>query len=202
MATNYTRMTVQELLDALALADRNPPRELLAVCFQQREELTQPLLAILAEQWVSTGERAAWEPEDPRWLLTVHAARLLIAWREAAALPIFASIFADEEQENLMEWLSGDLNLYGPLLVEEFARLLERDIWSYGKTCVIEELGAVAKRFPEARRRVITALRGALPTLSELEGMDDESVTDDQITHGVSPRWNWLNSRTKKRFPS
>ena len=201
MTTNYMQMTVQQLLDALAAADEKPPRELLEVCYQRREELTQPLLTILAEKWVVTAEKAAWGPEDPRWLLTVHAARLLIAWRETAALPIFASIFADETQENLMDWINGNLNLYGPLLVEEFVHLLERDIWGYSKTSVIEELTTVAKRFPETRRRIITALRGVLPTLSELEGMGDESVTDDQISAWTFAAMELAELKDKEAIP-
>ena len=201
MTTNYMQMTVQQLLDALAAADEKPPRELLEVCCQRREELTQPLLTILAEKWVVTGEKVLWNAEDPRWLLTVHAARLLIAWRETAALPIFASIFADETQENLMDWMNGNLNLYGPLLVEEFARLLEWDMWSDGTICVIEELATVAKRFPETRRRIITALRGVLPTLSELEGMGDESVTDDQISAWTFAAMELAELKDKEAIP-
>lgn len=181
MTKKYSEMDVSELLSALETAGEKPARELLDACLERREALTPALLKILEAGWWSTPKNRKWEPEDDRWLLTVHAARLLIHWREAAALPHFAKILADEDQENLHDWLDEDFPRMGPALIEHIAPLLTQDIGKFCKTTILRALRTIGQRFPESRRRVIHAIRTAMPTLEELDALDTESVDDDLI---------------------
>ena len=179
MTTNFRSMSVSALLDALAKAGEKPPRELLEACLTRREELTPHLLRIVEAGWWPTLENRKWKPEDDRWLLTVHAARLLIHWREVAALPHFAKILADEDQENLHDWFEDDMALMGPVLIGHLAPLLTQEIWKFCKTGIMRTLRIIAQRFPEARRPVIQAIRSTLPSLAELDASANESVDDD-----------------------
>lgn len=201
MATDFRSMSVSALLDALAKAGEKPPRELLEACLARREELTPDLLRIVEAGWWPTPENRKWKPEDDRWLLTVHAARLLIHWREEAALPHFAAILADEDQANLQEWLDEDFSLYGPVLVGYFAPLLTQDIWKFGKTSIARYLRYVGQRFPETRRRAIQAIRSALPSLAEVDAIDDEFVDDDLIVVWTFAALELAELRDKESIP-
>lgn len=201
MATDFRSMSVSALLDALAKAGTNPPRELLEACVQRQEELTPHLLRIVEAGWWPTAENRKWDSEDDRWLLTVHAARLLIHWREVAVLPHFAKILADEDQENLHDWLDEDFARMGPVLIEHIAPLLTQDIGKFCKTTILRTLRFIGQRFPESRRRVIQTIQTALPTLEELEAIDDESVYDDLIVEWTFAALESAEIKDKESIP-
>ena len=152
---DYHSLPVDELLTALEQAGRTPDLDLVRACLERREELTPSLLEMLAG-----GVDEDWELDDPRWYREVHAGLLLIAFREPAALPIFAEIFRDQERENLVEWFSTKLPTYGPAATQMVIDLLNDDsAYEFARFVSTEMLAAIAFHHPGERERVLEALR-------------------------------------------
>jgi len=109
-----------------------------------------------------------WDPDDPRCYREIHAGLLLIAFREPAALPIFAEIFRDEKRENLIEWFSTQLPAYGPAATQMVIDLLQDDsAYDYPRFTATEMLSAIALQHPGERERILQALRALLPPLGK-----------------------------------
>jgi len=160
---DYRSLSADGLLAALEQAGRTPDLDLIRVCLERQEELTPGLLKMLAE-----GGEEDWEPDDPRGYREVHAGLLLIAFREPAALPIFAEIFRDEERENLIEWFSTKLTAYGPVVTQMAVDLLNDDrAYEFARFVSTEMLAAIALHHPGERERILEALRAQLPPLGE-----------------------------------
>ena len=160
---DYRSLSADELLTALEQAGRTPDLDLIRTCLERKEELTPGLLEMLAG-----GVEKDWEPDDPRWYREIHAGLLLIAFREPAALPIFAEIFRDEERENLIEWFSTELPAYGPAATQMTIDLLNDDsAYEFARIVSTEMLAAIAWHHPDERERILEALRALLPPLAE-----------------------------------
>jgi uncharacterized protein YecA (UPF0149 family) len=179
---DYHSLSADELLTALEQAGRTPDLDLIRACLERREELTPALLAMLAE-----GVDESWEPGDPRWYREIHAGLLLIAFREPAALPIFAEIFRDEEREDLHEWFSTELPAYGPAATQMLLDLLNDDsAYEFARIVSTEMLAAIAWHHPGERERILEALRALLPPLRE----------DGTLPPGLrfQELWTWVAS--------
>ena len=160
---DYRSLSADELLTVLEQAGRTPDLDLIRACLERQEELTPGLLEMLAE-----GGDEDWEPGDPRWYREVHAGLLLIAFREPAALPIFAEIFRDEERENLIEWFSTKLPAYGPAATQMVIDLLNDDsAYEFARIVSTEMLAAIALHHSGERERILEVLRAQLPPLGE-----------------------------------
>ena len=160
---DYRSLSADELLIALEQSGRTPDLDLIRACLERREELTPGLLEMLAG-----GVDEDWDPDDPRWYWEIHAGLLLIAFREPAALPIFAEIFRDEERENLIEWFSTELPAYGPAATQMVIDLLnDQDAYEFTRFVSTEMLAAIAFQHPGERERILEALRALLPPLGE-----------------------------------
>lgn len=160
---DYRSLSADELLIALEQSGRTPDLDLIRACLERREELTPGLLEMLAG-----GVDEDWDPDDPRWYWEIHAGLLLIAFREPAALPIFAEIFRDEARENLIEWFSTELPAYGPAATQMVIDLLnDQDAYEFTRFVSTEMLAAIAFQHPGERERILEALRALLPPLGE-----------------------------------
>jgi len=163
MNIDYRSLFATELLAALEQAGRSPDLDLIRACLERREELTPGLLEMLAE-----GVDEDWDPDDPRCYQEIHAGLLLIAFREPAALPVFAEIFRDEERENLIEWFSTELPAYGSVATQMVIDLVnDASAYDYARAAATEMLSAIALHHPGERERILEALRALLPPLGE-----------------------------------
>jgi uncharacterized protein YecA (UPF0149 family) len=180
---DYSSLPADELLTALEQAGRTPDLDLVRACLERREELTPGLLEMLAG-----GVDEDWDPDDPRWYREVHAGLLLIAFREPAALPIFAEIFRDEERENLVEWFSTKLPAYGPAATQMVVDLLNDDsAYEFARFVSTEMLAAIAFHHPGERERVLEALRAQLPPL-------EDGTLALSPEAGFQEIWTWVAS--------
>ena len=184
MTTDYQTLSADQLLDALEQADRTPDLHLIHACLERREELTPGLLRMLAE-----GGDDDWDPDDPRWFGEIHAGLLLIAFREPAALPIFAEVFRDKERDNLIEWFSFELGAYGPAATQMLIDLLNDDS-AYWYPCATAAgmLAQIAWHHPSERERILEALRALLPPLEEDGTLALPSDADSEEV------WTWVAS--------
>ena len=163
MTTDYGSLSADQLLAKLEQAGRTPDLDLVRTCLERREELTPSLLDMLAGR-----VDESWDDDDPRWYREVHAGLLLIAFREPAALPIFAEIYRDEEQDDLIEWFSTELPAYGPALTPMAIEMLDDpSARRYARISSTEFLAAVAWHHPRERERILEALRAYLLPLAE-----------------------------------
>jgi hypothetical protein len=177
---NYSKLSDKALLDALAQAGRKPEKELIAACLARKASLIPHLLDLVLME----GDEA-WDADDPRWYTGVHAGRLLIAFREPAAIPIFVEILRDDEWENLSEWFQTDLHHYGPAILPPLVELLaDERVEPLNRVSVVEVLTNIASRYPEVRQTVRFALRAVLPPL-QADGtlaIDDEDLAEAEIS--------------------
>ena len=163
MATDYKTLSADQLLDTLEQAGRTPDLDLIHACLERREELTPGLLKMLAEDGDDD-----WDLDDPRWFGEIHAGLLLVAFREPAALPIFADVFRDRERDTLLEWFSIELGAYGPAATQMLIDLLNDDsAYWYPRAAAMEMLAQIAWRHPSERERILESLRALLPPLEE-----------------------------------
>lgn len=185
MSTTYTEYSTEELLHALEIAGRHPDLDLLKACLDRPEELTPGLLEMMEEP----DEEAHWLDEDPRWYRQVHAGKLLLAFREPEAMPLFEEILRNSERDTLLEWFDSDLHVFGPPFVPILIDIMrDESAGDYGRSLSIGLLGQIAREHPETRERVLEALRAELPPVSpEGEPDLDRSVTHDDVEH-----WSWV----------
>ena len=182
MTTNYRSLSADQLLAELEQAGRTPDLDLVRACLERREELTPSLLDMLAG-----GVDESWDADDPRWFREVHAGLLLIAFREPAALPIFAEIHRDEERENLIEWFGMELPAYGPALTPMAIELLDDpSAHTYARISSTELLTTVALHHPRERERILEALRAYLLPLAE-----DGTLIIEPDARRPAFLWSW-----------
>ncbi len=182
MTTDYGLLSADQLLAELEQAGRPPDLDLVRTCLERREELTPFLLDMLAG-----GVDESWDADDPRWYREVHAGLLLIAFREPAALPIFAEIYRDEERENLIEWFGMELPAYGPALTPMAIELLDDpSAHTYARISSTELLATVALHHPGERERILEALRAYLLPLAE-----DGTLITEPDARRPAFLWSW-----------
>lgn len=153
-----------ELIEILETTGPILPVELIDVCLQRKESLTAPFLEILEasrqDDWGLTS--------DAHWFRGDHAGKFLIAFEEAAALPIFEQIYAssDERDEDMVAWFGTDLAYFGETAVSPLIRILQTNtqgLYHYGRAIAATILKIIAFQVPEAGEAVLMALRGQLP---------------------------------------
>lgn len=164
------------------MAGRHPDPNLIEECLDRPDELTPGLLAMLE----IPAPDSHWMGEDPRWYGQVHAGKLLLAFRELEALPLFVDILRDPENETLLEWFDSDLHVLGPPAVPAFIDVMQDEsAHAYGRHLSISTLRQIAHDHPEeVREQVLEVLRAELPPLSDDgEGSLDRDVEYEQIEH-------------------
>jgi hypothetical protein len=161
----YQSLDDQALLVALEQSGAAPHPALIAECLARQESLTPALLQLFQESLDD-----AWEADDdPRWHRLRHAGKLLIAYREPAALPIFADLFTrPDDALDVLEWFETDLAQYGATAVATLLHITNLDTagaYHYGRALACGTLSLIARQNPETGTEIITALRAKLPTL-------------------------------------
>ncbi len=183
---DYQLLTADQLLAALQEAGRAPDLDLIRACLERREELTPGLLEMLA-----ASDNESWLDDDPRWHTTIHAGLLLIAFREPAALPIFAEIFRDEEREHLIEWFDTELPAYGPAATQMAIDLFnDAGAHEYARSSAAGVLAAIGWQYPKEQERILPTLRAHLPPLAK----DGELALPGDILIEPDPLWTWVVS--------
>lgn len=183
--SHYADRSPEELLEALEMAGRHPDLDLIKECLKHPDALMPGLLDLLAAS--DGGED--WPDGDPRWYRRVHAGKLLLAFAEPDAAPLFADILRDEENDTLIEWFDTDLHALGPSGVPALIEVVQDgDAFTYGRNLSISALGQIAREHPETRKGVVQALRAALPSLTD-DGAPDVDL--DTVTHDDA--WCWAN---------
>jgi len=157
---DYTVFSDAELLAALEYAGEAPHPDLIRACLAHQEALTPGLLALL-----EAGTDLEWPDSDPRWYAEVHAGLLLCAFREPAALPVFARRLREEDSDELVEWFEDALPYYyGPLAIPMLVELLNiQDAYVYPSIVACQMLVYIVLHHPEVQTHVIAALRQHLP---------------------------------------
>jgi hypothetical protein len=180
---DFGSMSPDDLLDALEHAGRHPSPELLRACLAKRAELTPSLLEMLA-----AGTDEEWHDDDPRWYREIHAGHLLAAFRELRALPIFAEIYRDKENDVLLEWFETLPAEFGPAAVPMALDLLhDREAPSYGRSISTEILTDVAIHYPAEREHILSELRAFLPPLGE----DGAPILPPDASDEEAEMWTW-----------
>jgi hypothetical protein len=180
---DYHTLPASELLARLETAGRLPDLALIRACLARPAELTPTLL-----QWLAEEPPADWPGDDPRWYKAVHAGLLLIAYREPAALPLFAAIYRDEQREDLIEWFGVELPSYGPALTDWALELLnDPRAWEYGRIAATEILASIGWHHPAERARIVSALVALLPAL----GSDGAPVMPPGYRGDEDAIWTW-----------
>ncbi len=161
----YSNLSTPQLIQRLERVGDTPDPKLVAEILQREAEAKPLILQIfkdaLSDDWPFS--------DDPRWYRLHHAARLLIAWREAAAAPFFAKLYLEDRFSDVIEWFELAIADLGPAALPEFLRILEKETngWDYGVALAYSVVKIIALRHPETREQVVQALRNCLPTLSE-----------------------------------
>jgi uncharacterized protein YecA (UPF0149 family) len=180
----YDHLPTGELLQRLETAGRAPDVDLIRALLQRQAEATPSLLATFREALHADLD----ESDDPRWYRILHAANLLLAFREEAALPLFAELFLADSAETWAEWFEMAPAVYGPVAIPVFAGVLHTDTgpdWHYGRALASGILAEIARRHPEQREQVVTILRAVLPPLAEDGSVDwpeDEPVDENWVS--------------------
>jgi Protein of unknown function (DUF1186). len=182
MSNPYAECSTEELLDRLEMAGRRPDRALIEECLERPEALTPGLLEMMEKPSV----HQFWMEGDPRWFGAVHAGKLLLAFEEPDAAPLFADLLRDPDRQTLLEWFDTDLQALGPASVPTLIEIVQDDsVYSYGRNLSISALGEIAREHPEeARERVLEVLRAELPpTTPEGQPDLDRDPTLDDTKH-------------------
>jgi hypothetical protein len=181
---DYTVKTDEELLYALETAGRVPAADLLRACLQRQEALAPALLAVFQESAADE-----WAEDDPRWFRGVHAGRLLLAYREERALPVFEQLYAslDEGDQDFLEWFGWNLAHYGATAVPAMTRVLNLDTqgaYHYGRSLAATTLKIIALQHPETKEGILKSFRALLPPL-KADGVPDlaENQQPDEIVN-------------------
>jgi len=184
---DYAAFSGAELLAALEYAGEVPHPDLIRACLAHPEDITPGLLALL-----EAGTDMAWLDSDPRWYAEVHAGLLLCAFREPAALPIFARRLREEDSDELVEWFEYALPYdYGPLAIPMLVDLLDvQDDYDYPSGVACQMLVYIALHHPEAQERVIAALRQHLPPVDA----DGNLLLAEAQRDDPPILWTWIVS--------
>lgn len=161
----YQSLDDQALLATLEQSGKTPHPDLIAECLARQESLTPALLELLQDSLDDDWE----DDKDPRWHRQRHAGKLLIAFREPAALPIFADLFTRSDDElDVLEWFETDLAHYGATAVSTLLHIVNLDTagdYHYGRALACGTLSVVGRQNPETREEIVSALRVMLPPL-------------------------------------
>ncbi len=162
---SYDDDSPDELLNALKWGGRYPDPALIEECRTRPAELTEPLLDIMADP----EEGEYWQRSDPRWYLPVHAGKLLLAYGEPDAFPLFADMLRDPDGNPALEWFDTDLHALGPPGVPTLIDVVQDDAApSYGRNLAISALRQIAEdHSEETRGTIIEALRSELPPVED-----------------------------------
>jgi len=193
MSNDYKRLSVDDLLKTLDTIGREPPLALIQACLARKLELRGALVAAFAEAIDDDWD----DPDDVRWYRAVHFGRLLIAFRERAALPIFATIYNDSDTyESLIEWFEEDPAFYGSAAIDTFAgvvrqrdKQIQDEEWDYGRDMSIGVLEQIALQYPATRQEILTFLRAMIPDLGA-----DGSPDWDEEELGIDESWSSIVS--------
>lgn len=181
--SDYAQYSDAELIAAMETAGRYPQPDLIEEILGRRATLASSLTALFSES-----VHDAWDnDDDPRWYRFAHAGRILLHWREQAALPTFAALYQDAGDE--LEWFEVKVASFGPPAVPYFRDVLLADTgtdWHYGKSMLAEALAQIALQYPETRTDVLSTLHAVLPSLRE-DGTVDYPA--DQ-----APDENWIGA--------
>jgi uncharacterized protein YecA (UPF0149 family) len=182
----YDHLPTGELLQLLETAGRAPDVDLIRALLQRQAEATPGLLATFREALHDDWD----DPDDPRWYRLAHAANLLLAFREEAALPLFAELYLADEDDSWGEWFELAPAAYGPVAIPAFAGVLHTATgpdWHYGRALASGILAGIAGRHPEQREQVVTILRAVLPPLAEDGSVDwpEDQPVDENWTSVV-----------------
>ncbi len=162
----YQTKTDQDLIHALEQSGSAPPPDLIAECLARQASLTPALLQLLRESL-----HDAWDDvKDPRWYRLRHAGKLLIAYREPEALPIFERMYTSlaEQELDVLEWFETDLAHYGETAVAtllRIANLQTGEEYHYGRGLAADTLSEIARQHPETRDEIIAGFQAQLPPL-------------------------------------
>ena len=193
MSEEYKSLSIDQLIEALDRSGREPPLALIKVCLARRLELRGRLVEAFAEAIDDDWD----DPDDVRWYRSVHFGRLLIAFRERAALSTFARIYSDTfTYESLIEWFEEDPAYYGPAAIDTFAEVVRQqdkqiqdEEWDYGRDMSIGVLEQIALQYPATRQDILTLLRAMIPELSA-----DGSLDWDEEELGIDEMWSSIVS--------
>ena len=164
--TIYTSLSDAELIAEMKHQSETPDPKLVEEIIGRQESLAPHLLSIF-------DALSTYVADDAVWRQSVLAGRILLHWREPAALPTFAKIYSRGEDE--CEWFEEKPALYGPQAISTFGDVAlsePREGWHYGRALATSVLAAIAHRYPETRDDVITALRSVLPGLQADGSLD------------------------------
>ncbi len=175
---DYKNKTDEELIHDLEMAGRTPHPTLIEAFLARRDTLAPALVPLFA-----ASQHDDWDEEDPRWYRLIHFGRLLIAFREPTALPVFEELFTrpNSDDMHVLEWFELDLAHYGPTAVPTLLRISQQDAgndFHYGRSLATGTLAVIAYHHPELRDGIITALLAQLPPLKP-DGTPDTPA--DQI---------------------
>ena len=182
MRNPYTEHSPEDLLEALTWAGRYPDPDLIAECLTRPDELTEPLLAMMA----SPEEGAYWTDDDPRWYQPIHAGKLLLAYGEPDAFPLFADVLRTPDGNPALEWFDTDLHALGPPGVPTLLEVVQDDAApSYGRNLAISALRQIADdHSAETRETILEALRSELPPVDDGGQLRlDRDPSPDEIEH-------------------
>lgn len=193
MSNDYKRLSVEDLLKTLDTIGREPPLALIQACLARKLELRGPLVAAFAEAIDDDWD----DRDDARWYRAVHFGRLLIAFRERAALPTFARVYSHTyTYENLIEWFEEDPAYYGHAAIDTFAgvvrqqdKQIQDEEWDYGRDMSIGVLEQIALQYPATRQEILTSLRAMIPDLGA-----DGSLDWDEAALGIDATWSSIVS--------
>lgn len=184
---DYAAFSGAELLAAVEYAGAAPHLDLIRACLAHQEALTPGLLALL-----EAGTDLEWLDSDPRWYAEVHAGLLLCAFREPAALPVFACRLREEDSDELVEWFEYALPYYyGPLAIPMLVDLLEvQDDYVYPSGVACQMLLYIALHHPATQAQIIDALRQHLPQVDA----DGKPLLTEQQRDDPPILWTWIVS--------
>jgi len=179
MSNPYAECSTEELLDRLKMAGRYPDRGLIEECLDRPEALTPELLEMMEKPSV----HQFWMEGDPRWFGTVHAGKLLLAFQEPDAAPLFADLLRDPDRQTLLEWFDTDLQALGLPFVPPLIEIVQDDsVYSYGRNLSISALGEIA------RERVLEVLQAELPPTTPETGRTS-TATPRSMTPSTGRNW-------------
>jgi hypothetical protein len=162
----YASLSDDELVAEMKHRSETPDPELIEEIIGRQESLAPHLLSMF--DTLSTHVE-----DDAVWHQSILAGRILLHWREPAALPTFAKIYSRGEDE--CEMFEEEPACYGPQAILTFGAVVQgepREGWHYGRALATSVLAAIAHRHPETRAEVIVTLRSVLPSLQADGSLD------------------------------
>ncbi len=159
----FLNLSADELVHELAAAGYVPEPGLIRACLKRQSAITPGLLNLLAQY----GD-PAWGEDDPRWYGPIHAGRLVIAFGEERALPLFEKMLRAEEVDLALDAFQDELAYLGPAAIPMLTRLFQDETVHHFVSSICPYIMKnIAQLHPEAKPQVVEILRAALPPLSE-----------------------------------